>query len=300
MSLKQKYDNWVNVCESIRPIWENSNKQVRGDTRLWDIIHTISATPDAWQDFMDIAPVLEAQYGWLFKKNGTKLAEDLREIKNRIARGDPITRPGKQEYNLPAFRSVMSAKDILFDIVDNARPVEWPTDIVTTDVFSDSGVFDDDTEAQLNILQGMRQMYDIQQNNPEVVEEIIRHIDARIEALKAGPVSLELIQQQLEQQDTSKDDPFVIHPTTVKHFYINEDSVDVALVDKSEVIFAQICQQQPEAMELVNLAERVQVIDVVDTCGDLTNTYGYMAIVAFWFRPEDEVMLKLQGRLNAV
>ena len=47
MSLKDKYDHWVNVCEAIRPIWQNKNKQVRGDTRLWDIIHSISATPDA-------------------------------------------------------------------------------------------------------------------------------------------------------------------------------------------------------------------------------------------------------------
>jgi len=298
MSYKQKYDNWVNVCESIRPIWQNKNKQVRGDTGLWKIIHSISATPDAWEEFMDIVPVLEAQHGWLFKKNASKLFEDLHEIQNRIARNEPITKPGQQTYNLPVFRSIMSAKDILFDIVDNNRPIEWPTDINTNDVFKDSGVFDADTEAQLNILQGMRQMYNIQQNNPEVVEEIIRHIDARIEALKAGPVSLELIQQQLEQQDTSKDDPFVIHPTAVKHFYIDLDSVQETTVDNSEFVFAQICQQQPEVMELVSLADRVEVIDVVDTYDELMDVTALMAIVAFWFKPEDEVMLKLQGRIN--
>jgi hypothetical protein len=52
-------------------------------------------------------------------------------------------------------------------------------------------------------------------------------------------------------------------------------------------------------MELVNLAEQVQVFDVVDTHDSNMDPSGYMVIVAFWFTPEDEVMLKLQGRINA-
>jgi hypothetical protein len=107
MSLKQKYANWDNITDAIRPIWSSTNKKIRGNLDLWKIIHSISATPDSWQEAMDVVPIVQAQHGWLFKKNAPKLDEDLREIKNRIARGQPITRPGEQEYNKPALNCQM-------------------------------------------------------------------------------------------------------------------------------------------------------------------------------------------------
>lgn len=149
MSLKQKYTNWDNITDAIRPIWSNTNKQIRGNLDLWKIIHSVSATPDLWQEAMDVVPVVRDQHKWLFNKNAPKLDEDLREIKNRIARNEAITLPGQQEYNKPAYRAVMSIKDIWMDIKDNDRSVDLPDDVLTTDLFADKDAYDDALQAAL-------------------------------------------------------------------------------------------------------------------------------------------------------
>jgi hypothetical protein len=163
-------------------------------------------------------------------------------------------------------------------------------------LFNDAEVYDDETQANIDILKGMVAMYEMSDGDPVRLGEIIAQCHARIAAYKEGTHKLELI-QQLEQQDTTPD-PFVIQPTAIKHFFIDFDQLENQLLD-GDCIFAQICQQQFEAMELVNLAERIRVVDVVDTHDSNMDASGYMAVVAFWFTSEDEVMLKLQGKINA-
>lgn len=186
MSLKQKYDNWDNITDAIRPIWAMTNKKVHNDPGLWKIIHSISSTPDLWLEAMDVVPIVRDQYKWLFNKNASKIDEDLREIKNRIARRDPITQLGQQEYNKPAFRAIMSIKDIWMDIKDNNRSVDLPEDVLTTDLFADKDVYDEDTQANINILIGMISMYEISDGDPVKLQEIIAQCYARIAAYKAG------------------------------------------------------------------------------------------------------------------
>lgn len=127
---KQQYQTWQTIAHTIRPIWQAANGKVRGNKDLWRIIHGIDK--QAWQDLAGIVPGLREQHEWLFKRNAVTIDQDLHEILLRIRRKDAVTQPWNVEYNLPAFRCVMSIKDIIFDIEDHARHIEFDDDIWTT------------------------------------------------------------------------------------------------------------------------------------------------------------------------
>lgn len=183
MSLKDKYDDWVTICEQIRPIWEDSKKEVHGNKDLWKIIHALANNPDLWTNFAEIAPFVQQQHPGIFKKKGPCLYEDLHEVTGRISRGQPITRPWQNQYNLPAFRAVMAIKDIIFGIKDAQKVVKFPSEVDTKDVFNTANEKIKEIDDQLKILIGLRQMYEVSTYNPNAIQEVIAHIDARIKEL---------------------------------------------------------------------------------------------------------------------
>ena len=127
---KQKYHAWRDIADAIRPIWRATGGKVRGNKDLWRIIHGIDA--QTWQDLAPVVRGLREQHEWLFKRNAVTIDEDLHEILGRIRNHKPVTQPWNVEYNLPAFRCVMSIKDIVFDIQDHARHIEFDDDIWST------------------------------------------------------------------------------------------------------------------------------------------------------------------------
>lgn len=185
MSLKQKYATWQSITTAIRPIWADSKQQIRGRTDLWRIIHAI---PDSeWIEAVDVVPVVSVQHAWLFKTKASMLDLDLKEIQNRIARGERVTRSGEQEYNLPAYRAVMGIKDVWMHIEDKKLKVDLP-DIapLPTDVFADAGQFDTETQANINILKGLVLIYQAADGNPDTLRELIDQCLARIAAYESG------------------------------------------------------------------------------------------------------------------
>lgn len=185
MSLKQKYDTWQNITDAVRPIWNDSNKQIRGRTDLWKIIHNISSTE--WQDAIDVVPIVSVQHPWLFKVKASRLDSDLKEIQNRIARGEPVTRPGEQEYNKEAYRAVMGIKDVWMDIQDHQRYVDLPAmPPSASDMFADVGVFDEETQKNIDILKGLILIYEASNGDPATLRELVDQCYARIAAYESG------------------------------------------------------------------------------------------------------------------
>lgn len=272
MSLKEKYEHWDQITESIRPIWEANNGQIRGKTDLWKIIHAIGANPDLWQEAMDVVPIVRAQHEWLFNKKASKLDEDLREIKNRIARGDPITRPGKEEYNKPAYRAVMGIKDVWMNIKDNNRTVDLPdVAISSTDIFNDVGVYDEDTETKINILRGLVQIYQDSNGPADVIKELIEHCLNRIDELRNPKVELVTVWEQ-----------FTANLTLVKP----ADNTE-------EAIFAVACQQSKKLNELKTLAVKTTP-HLVDVDQNPLNTDDvWFGQVEFVIPKEDYMLFQL-------
>ena len=99
-------------------------------------MHKVSATPDAFRNFMAIEPMMRATAGWAFKAKAPKLANDLDKIEQRISAGERITKRGVSGYNMEAFRAVMAIKDIFWAV--EAQSNITPTITSTTpDIFED-------------------------------------------------------------------------------------------------------------------------------------------------------------------
>lgn len=142
---KNNYQSWQAIAGAIRPIWTASGGKIRGNKDLWRIIHGIDAK--TWQDLAPVVRGLREQHEWLFKRNAVTIDQDLHEILSRIRQKQSVTQPWNQEYNLPAFRCVMSIKDIIFDIEDNQRPVEFDDDIWATDTEQPKKMFVEEHDA---------------------------------------------------------------------------------------------------------------------------------------------------------
>jgi len=116
MTEEQKFEQWFNIAKSLRPIWNQAKGNINNNKEAWDIVHKVSATPDAFRNFMDIEPMMRKGAGWAFKAKAPKLTSDLNVIQQRISRGDRITKRGVSGYNMEAFRAVMAIKDIFWAV----------------------------------------------------------------------------------------------------------------------------------------------------------------------------------------
>lgn len=123
----QKLQQVIDWIETMRAHWLRCQGNIHGDKMFWqECLH--GAPQEAWMAWAHCHDAIMHQ-DVRFNQKYPYLDQDIWTVIDRLAKGEPITRPWNRAgahvvkaYNRPVFRAAMAIKDIIADIT--GRPFE--------------------------------------------------------------------------------------------------------------------------------------------------------------------------------
>lgn len=94
--------------------WHRLRGELYNDKQFWqDCLHDIPT--DLWWSWTDIYPSLAIQYRE-FLQRFPKITEDTQWIKAKLMLGKAVTKKNLAQYNITAFRTLMTIHDLVNEI----------------------------------------------------------------------------------------------------------------------------------------------------------------------------------------
>lgn len=94
--------------------WHRLRGQLHNDKQFWaDCLHDIPT--DLWWSWVDVYPSLAVQHRE-FLERFPKLKEDTGWIKAKLMLDKPVTKKNLSQYNITAFRTLMTIHDLVNEI----------------------------------------------------------------------------------------------------------------------------------------------------------------------------------------